>query len=214
MRRAPVRQVAGIVWRGSIPLDELVPENARAVRLWRIPANLSAPAQLVVLWEWGKPGQDEIDPLGPPPAWGVGVWNKTTVSAPIGGPGLEWRLEYARRFSRNSSVFVQFGDVTRDGHKDVLIEDSMGSGACGHRRVVVTVGAAVREVLDVPGCENGVKLGIGSVLTDRPGQHCKGLNSGAHCFRTRILETRRWDGHALRPDERKVVRLRRDHTPM
>jgi hypothetical protein len=167
-----------------------VPQGPAGVQVERryLAASGAAPEQVLVSWngwEQPRPGRYES---------GLSIWERTPNSRVV-----RWHAVYAERFPNLGALYLQLGDVTRDGHEDVLVEASRGSGGCGVRNVLATVDGRVREIYRSPRmCEatfsiSGATLSI--VESIGPCPH-PGPQS-AHCRGGERRTVRRWDGDEL-----------------
>ena len=195
LRRAALAAAAGVAWvvaatgcaaagsgapsaasRDARPA--LLPPGARPVRWWFAPAADAPPRRMVVAWRARRLERGE-------PQQGVVVAEKD---------GHRWRRVYAVRFTAQATVETQFGDVTGDGRSDLLLEQSMGSGACGWRRIVATYGRRTRELYRRHACDSfAIRDGALVVASGVYTPH------DAHCCPTFTRATwLRWDGRRLR----------------
>ena len=176
---------------GNVPVDELVPKPAQVTGTWYVPEAAGVGEQIVVAWA-----------NGPNPfrqAHGLAVWQSFADEPP-------WRAVYAFLDAAREGVFgidVLLGDLTDDGHPDVLsFEDEGGSGACGTWRVLATLGRAVDELYVGHTCDTNIVVSDGTlVLTEsvfRPGD--------AHCCPSATRTTTiRFDGEAWQVVDRSVT---------
>lgn len=130
---------------------------------------------------------------------GILVWQASSD-----GRTTAWRVVYGRRYPSYLSVRYQIGDVTRDGHADVLVEAAMGSAGCGSRRMIATVAGETREILSRYDCEIGMHIGTrrkraesGDLWIREPVGRCPYPDPSAHCFGGSRTLRKRWDGSRL-----------------
>lgn len=148
------------------------------------------PAELVVAWD-----RLHLASAKSPPAQqqGVTVW----THSPSG-----WRR--ADHFQENYAfvrVFAKAGDVTHDGHADV-VEDAMGDGTAGCRfyRVVATIEGHVRVVYERRNiCEaGGIAARGGNLDVTTIVGPCPYRGGSVHCYGGTRTQTLRWDGRRFR----------------
>lgn len=164
----------------------LAPERART-RVYAVRAAGGEPALLAVLWDRGVRTAAYARPQT---QHGLIVWRQTRRG---------WRLAYARRGSRSLPyVGVRLGDVTHDGHQDVLMtEGSGGSGGCGIRRVIASARGDLREIFRRAMCETEIEARGGDLVVPEPIGPCPDPGGAAHCFGGTRTETWRWNGSRL-----------------
>lgn len=178
--------VAGGVSPHQLRLFELVPAGAGIMGAWFVPATDELGPMVVLTWTRGGEGEPYVQQEG------LGVWHYT---ARTDGGGA-WRVGYVllRRPSDISDVAVHLGDVTGDGHKDVVfVVDLGGTAGCGPWRVVSRHGGGVREVFHRYICEGGIRIARGELLIERPvyRKDCPGVH-GCRDRHRRIIA--RWNG--------------------
>jgi hypothetical protein len=149
-----------------------------------LPATQRAPQQLLVAWSREVRRRDGLFPLAHREE-GYRIWQRQAG---------RWRLVYAVRIPEHFWSGYQVGDVTRDGHPDVLIEESMGTADCGIRRLVATVAGRVQQVYRRRTCETRHRIQGGRLLVNEPVGPCPSRVASVHCFGGRRTFVRRWDG--------------------
>jgi len=154
---------------GLTPLNAFVPPDARPDVGLRVPATPGIPRQLLVEWERGGSAGD-------PFTWerGISVWQA----------GLRDRNSWTRVYSIHVApgygpVRVDLGDLTGDGHADLLLaEDDGGTGDCGPRRVLADVGGQVRQIFGRLTCDTEFAIrrlalvSVGAAYSARDGHCC------------------------------------------
>jgi hypothetical protein len=180
------RTFSGAYDPNDVPLQALIPERGRVHSGLVVPAAAGIPPEIVVTWD---------EDLG---LDGIAVWQRR--------PGFvaDWDRVYQRR-QGEKSPFQRFetstGDVTADGHQDLLVfEDQDGSGGWGTYRLLAVVSGAIRQlyVRHASSDWTAIRLTPRSlVVQDGIGKDPRS-GSDIHCcprfIRTRI---KRWNGHAL-----------------
>lgn len=165
------------------PLGWLAPPGVSGDSRY-FPASGEVPEEIVLRWF------ETPDERG---ARGVIIWHRDRE-----GLNPKWRVAYDRRIDERLHIFLRFGDVTDDGHDDVLVDTSIGSGGCGFRRVLATVGGRVREIYRSQyGCETIVSLEPGVVRVGRGVGPCPYADASAHCSGGSHELVLRWDGRKL-----------------
>jgi hypothetical protein len=180
------------------PRSSLAPPYSRVwVRILR--AAGGAPEQILVRWnrELRHRGGGFAGDLRR--QQGVLVWEGARR-----GAFTRWRVVYSRRFRPWDSTFASTGDVTGDGHPDALLEQVMGSGACGPHIVVGQVRGRVRTLFRRDTCETSMGLARGALVIDEPVGPCPYEAGSAHCFGGRRVVVMRWNGSKLVPAETTV----------
>ena len=181
--------LAGIVLSSGGPSRSaaagFVPNGARLLREWKIPAGGGIARQLLVEWQRGR------DPDPRRNTYVLALWQ---LSAKGWIQGLRIRLPPADE----SIVRVQEADVTHDGHLDqVVTGPTQGSGDCGPRRVLATVDGRAKQIfrLGPLTCDTQVWAAHRAVVVARAvyaahDSHC--------CATLTSKQTLRWDGDGLR----------------
>ena len=150
----------------GIPAERLVPPGAEVAGTWFLPGAAGIPDQVVATWGSGA------DPLRR--EQGLVVWERYPERP-------AWRPAYAFLDPPKSGVFgirVLVGDLTGDGHEDLLaFEDRGGSGACGTWRVVAAVEFLPETIYEKDTCDADLTIHDGQLVIDeavfKPGDaHC------------------------------------------
>jgi hypothetical protein len=166
---------------------ELAPPFSQ-VEARRLPAAGGAPAQIVATWQRRLRGQRAS-------RGGLLIWERSAAS--------RWSVVYSRRFEFGGYQAVQVGDVSGDGHDDVLLETSLGTGGCGPRRLIAFAGGGTRELYGRYFCEGHADIVRGSLRVRRGIGPCPYIEDSAHCRGGLSTTFLRWEGQ-------KLVRSRRD----
>jgi hypothetical protein len=185
------------VLHGPRPANAALAPARAHVDVYRLRAAGAAPEQLAVLWQRqtrtgagraaGYLNQEQ----------GLVVWQRS-------GPAL-WRRALTRQFaSSDSPPNVTTGDVTGDGHPDILVRIEQGSGACGPREIFATVHARIRRIFYRDECESLVQLKDGAVRLTEPVGRCPYKQGSAHCFGGDAQIVERWNGRRLVVASRRV----------
>ncbi|MGQ0670538.1 MAG: hypothetical protein ACT4PO_12830 [Actinomycetota bacterium] len=164
----------------EVPPGALVPEGSQVTGTWYVPESGGIGEQIVVAWATGA------DPFRQ--EHGLALWQRHVDDPP-------WRAAYAFLDKVGRGVLgirAQLGDLTADGHEDVLsFEDTGGSGACGVWRVLATVEGAVAELYHRQTCDTDIVASEGTLIVTEAVFE----PADAHCCpsatRTRTL---RWGG--------------------
>jgi hypothetical protein len=176
------------------PAWKLAPQFSR-IYMERLPAAGGAPDQIIVGWSRGirregRYGYEETDQSG------FLVWERVARS--------RWRVVYEQPSVFGGYNRFQVGDVTGDGHHDVLFDTSMGSGACGPRRLVAYAGRRTWELFGRDFCEGHAQIVNGALRVEEAVGPCPHEVASAHCrggVRTTML---RWQGAKLVSAKRTV----------
>ena len=170
----------------TVPLQALIPERGRVWSARVVPAAAGIPPEIVVTWD------EEVGLRG------LAVWQRHR------GFVGRWRRIYLRRRG-DESPFQRFetttGDVTGDGHQDVLVfEDEDGSGGWGTYRLLAVVSGTMRQlyVRRASSDWTTIRLRHGAhAVSDGIGKDPRSAGS-IHCC-PRFIRTRvkRWNGRAL-----------------
>ena len=150
----------------DIPTSRLVPTGAQAGDRQTVPASGEVLDQIVVTWSEGSgPFQQ---------AHGLAIWQRFP-DAPA------WSVVYSFVDEIAAGVLgirVELGDLTGDGHEDVLSFESLGgSGACGVWRVIAAQGEVTAEIYKQQTCDTQVEIDAGTLVVTEsvyaPGDsHC------------------------------------------
>jgi hypothetical protein len=183
-----------------------------------VQAEAPTPAQLAP--QFSRVGVEWLAAAGRAPDQAAVSWSRTLRSA--GGPlGFEerteqgfliwqrvardrWRLVYSRDFEYGGYTGVDVGDVTGDGHNDVLLETSMGTGACGPRRLVAYAGGRTRELFARDFCEGSAEIAGGSLKVTMGVGPCPEPAGSVHCHGGISTELFRWSGAKVATSRRTV----------
>lgn len=168
---------------GDLADATLVPPDAQVTARVELPSAGGVPDQIAVAYAIGddpfaaEHGFALWQRFAEPPAWSVVL---AFVDAPEDGV---------------LGIVVRGGDLTGDGHADVLtFEDTGGSGACGRWRVLATIDGDARQLFSKRTCDTDIAL-VPGALAMREAVY---EPDDAHCcpsaFRTTTLE---WDGTAF-----------------
>ena len=155
----------------------------------RLAPAAGAPEQRLVIWS-----RDLRTRRGTVHEQGYWIWERNRV----------WRRVYGRELAFGLDTRAEVGDVTGDGHDDVLLESTMGTGACGPRRLVAYAGGRTRELFSRGFCEGHAEI-VGGALRVRMGVGpCPYPDASAHCFGGMSTTVLRWDGAKLISNRRSV----------
>ena len=155
----------------------------------RLPPAAGAPEQRLVLWS-----RELRTKRGPVHEQGYWIWERKRG----------WLRVYSRELAYGLHTAAEVGDVTGDGHDDVLLESTMGTGACGPRRLVAYAGGRTRELFSRGFCEGHADI-VGGALRVRMGVGpCPYPDASAHCFGGMSTTVLRWDGAKLISSRRSV----------
>ena len=141
-----------------------------------------APEQRLVIWS-----RELRTPRGTVHRQGYWIWER------VGS----WRRVYGRELAYGLLTEAEVGDVTGDGHDDVLVQSTMGTGACGPRRLVAYAGGRTRELFSRGFCEGHADIVGGSLRVRRGVGPCPYVESSAHCRGGTSTTTLRWRGARL-----------------
>ena len=165
-------------------LAKLVPTLADASQIV-LPAEGGVPEQIAA--EWGQ--QFRVGGSDFRYRQGVYIWERETPR--------RWREVYRREVPYGFSWNLFTGDVTRDGHDDVLLVESAGSGGCGRRLVLASVRGETRPIFDKENCEDYLRIAHGALEINEAVGPCPEEIGGAHCYGGRRERILRWNGRAL-----------------
>jgi hypothetical protein len=137
---------------------------------------------------------------------GFGIWRRT---------GGRWLRMYAERTPPPGgkdpyAMGFTVGDVTQDHRADVLVEQEMGSGACGPRELIAVGRTRVTRLFRRFTCEvpSGIQDGL-FVYRETVGS-CR--VPAAHCYSGVRIDLRGYNGRRL-VDHRVIVRCSRPVRP-
>jgi hypothetical protein len=178
----------------DVATSRLIPAGAQADDRRTVPASANVPDQIVVTWSQGS------DPFRQ--AHGLAIWQRFP-EAPA------WSVVYSFVDEAAAGVLgvrTQLGDLTGDGHDDVLSLESLGgSGACGVWRVIAAHEGVTGEVFRRRTCDTQVRIEAGTLVLTR----CVYAPEDPHCcpgrYRTTTL---RWNGEAWGVVGREVTQGR------
>lgn len=171
--------------------DRLAPARSR-IQLFVLAASPPIPEQLFVVWARTARGRLKGATADEVPQNGVMLWERAAA-----GRRSVWRLVYARRLEPDTSPAVDIGDVSGDGHPEVLYAGLQGSGNCGLWRLLVTTSRGIEEVLRDANCETEHELSGGVFHLRKIMGPCPVTPAAAHCYGG-VRDTRmRWDGRRL-----------------
>ncbi|HEY2939654.1 MAG TPA: hypothetical protein VGJ27_07570 [Gaiellaceae bacterium] len=196
-RRFPVELIAP---RGRRPRSALLAPVGSEIELRSLQASGRAPEQLLVVWSRELRTRGGAQASNLTGERGVFVWQAQPARR-----RTRWLVAYARRYPDIGPVGFSVGDVTGDGHPEVLLAQLQGSGGCGPWTVVATTGRSVREIFDRTTCESYLKLAHGALVIDDPVGPCPYRQGSAHCFGGRRTLVERWNGHRLVVVKKTVV---------
>jgi hypothetical protein len=173
------RHVAG----ADPPLSALMPQFATGTAK-HLAASGGAPAQIVVDWSRNvrRPGRAQSLEQG------LIVWQRD----PTG-----WDVAYRHNYPNGLTRELDFGDVTGDGHEDILLIEARGSGYCGPRQVLATVDGRVERLFRRYLCEGRAKIELGDLLFEVPVGRCPYRQGSAHCYGGWRRVVMRWRGRRL-----------------
>ena len=165
--------VAVLAGAASAHDRRFVPDGARLVDQWTVPAGGGVPEQLVVHWRQSM-------------FHGVWFWERRANG---------WVRIGALPVARSTEgVLVARGDLTGDGHPEIVVQEGRGTGFCGSKFVVMT--APMRTMFRRGGCD--FFLGVaGGALVLSAGRYTL---HDAHCcptFSRRIRYV--WTGRRMKP---------------
>lgn len=168
----------------------LVPPGAQLLDRITLEAAGDVPDQVAVTYVIGE------DPFAA--EHGVAVWQRFDEP-----PAWSVVLAFVDPPARGVlGIRMQAGDLTGDGHDEVLtFEETGGSGACGRWRVLAATGVNTEQVFARQTCDTEILL-VGGALEVREAVY---EPDDPHCcpsaFRTTTLE---WDGEAFEETDVRV----------
>lgn len=184
----------------DVSLHRFAPAEARILQVRPIREAGGVPPQLVLTWERDDQYDKEL---------GLLLWQYT------GGLQVSWKVVYLIRDRRRTAVaragpprdvhqtpdeigisFVRFdlGDVTGDGHPDVLTEEhGSGTGGCAVFRVLANEGSAVHQIRIEETCETRMSLTRDGLLEIDEAAYPKWCESPHGCARR--IRSLSWNSH-------------------
>jgi hypothetical protein len=202
---SPTAGAAGFVGRvataaGRRPrVDQLVPPRSQG-RVAVLPAGSTVPEQIFASWSRTVRRSATVHELEEQGQEGVLLWQRAEDTR-----RAVWRLVYRTRVPPSGSVVFDTGDISGDGHPEVIFAMLQGSGACGTWRLLVTTSSGVREALRDQNCETYHELSDGALHLREPVGPCPYSDRAAHCYGGTRDRQLRWDGRKL-VEVRTVVR--------
>jgi hypothetical protein len=115
-----------------------------------------------------------------------------------------WRTVYERGFDWAGFLGVSTGDLTGDGHADVLIQSEEGSAGCGPHVAVASVRGRTREIFRRYACESYFLIRAGRLEVNEPVGPCPEPHAALHCFGGRRSIVMRWTGIRLVRESTRV----------
>ena len=175
----------------DIPTERLIPPDTQAGDRDLATGAAGVLDQIVVTWSEGS------DPFQQ--AHGLAIWQEFP-DAPA------WSVVYSfvdRASAGVLGIRVEFGDLTGDGHEDVLSLESLGgNGACGVWRVIATRDGVTDEIYDEQTCDTQVEMDAGTLVVTESVY----ATGDSHCcpskYRTTTL---RWNGETWDVVSREVT---------
>lgn len=174
--RAVLLAVVVAVLAGSASAHDrrLVPDGSRLVEQWTVSAGGGVREQLVVHWSRSRLYH------------GVWIWERR--------PSGWVRIGALPVVRYTEAILFALGDLTGDGHPEVVLQEGQGSGFCGSKLVVMT--RPVRTLFRRGGCDFSLRIAGGALF----------LSAGrytlhdAHCCPTFTRRTRFvWTGRRMKP---------------
>jgi hypothetical protein len=173
------------------PRHLLAPARAET-RVILLPAGGEVPEQLFVVWSRTVRGRVTVPTPEESFEQGVLLWEPSTM-----GRRSVWRVVYGRRVAADDYVTADIGDMSGDGHPEVMFAGLHGSGGCGATRLLVTTERGVKEALRHEGCETASELSGGLFHLREPVGPCPYRQTGAHCYGGVRDTQMRWNGRKL-----------------
>jgi hypothetical protein len=178
------------------------PADSRILVVSPISEAGGVPAQLVLTWARGGDGSlpEEIGLLLWQHAGGLQApWKVVYVIHDLTGSGIfragsPGRLRRARAdIGLLSRIGMDIGDVTGDGHGDVLVfEEGSGTAGCSLFRVLANTGRTVEQIYFEEACETSMAITENGLLKVDEATYPKGCKNIHGCGRRfRLL---RWNG--------------------
>jgi hypothetical protein len=177
---------------GERPARHLLAPPRAEMRVVTLPAGGRAPEQLFVTWNRTVRGRPTVPTPEEVSEQGVLLWQVSTI-----GPRSVWRVVYGRRLAPDDYVSVDAGDISGDGHPEVMFSGLQGSGGCGVTRLLVTTEQGVKEALRHENCETRSELSSGLFHLRDPVGRCPYREAGAHCYGGVRDTQMRWNGRRL-----------------
>jgi hypothetical protein len=115
-----------------------------------------------------------------------------------------WETVYDRRFFRGW-MRTWLGDLTRDGHLDVLVVSEQGTAGCGEHLVIASVRGQPREIYRRATCETWHDLRGDRLVVNEPVGPCPDPEDALHCFGGRRVSVLRWTGTRLVRESGRVM---------
>jgi hypothetical protein len=177
-----------------LDLAALVPADSSPTNEWRLVGGKDAPDQIAVSWTRTFAYQHKER--------GLVIWQQT--------PRFRWKRVYSLiTDSGNDSypssvdeVSATSGDVTGDGHPDLLIDAAeYGTGTCGTFTLLGTVGQHLRRLLRVWACGDRVNVQLvpRALLIASRFDKDPATSTMIHCCYRRVRKTLlRWPDGTLR----------------
>ena len=198
-RPAPMpKRFAGVFAPAKLPLLELVPKDAVVMHGWSVPAGGGVPPQVAVWWQRTSLAGSSLDTSG------LAIWQRLPRAA-------SWRLVSSLRFPvyRVEGVHIRAGDVSGDGHPDLLLfEDMGGSAGCGLYRLLASVQGQMTQLSVRRGCFDNARLrlhGGALVMYDGIAKDPRTLEQIHCCWRVWLRTVMRWRGRKLVGVERRQI---------
>ena len=161
----------------------------------RLAASGGAPEQMLVAWSSTSRARYGVVVE----KQGVWIWERKA----------SWQRVYAHQ-APFANTETSVGDVTSDGHPDVLISEAQGTGACGVRRLVAFAAGRTSELFARDFCEGDAAIVGDALRVQAKVGPCPYKEASAHCaggFRTTFY---RWRG-AKRVSARSFVKCYEPH---
>ena len=170
---------------GQIPATELIAPPKSAATAFYIEAAGGVPAQLLVNWSRG--------PSGVGREYGVAIWQWASED-------FVWRRVFQRVYPFHlPTQGTVIRDITRDGHKDVWVAADLGTGGCGPRRALASVGGAMRWIYDAGSvCLTRWTYLAGGLRVEDGVGPCPDPNGHYTCTGGRRMRVYRWNGSVLK----------------
>jgi hypothetical protein len=202
-KRSPIPlRTADVPDPQDVSLHRFAPADARVLQVRPIRGAGGVPAQLVLTWERG----DESAPR----ELGLLLWQYT------GGLRVSWKVVYlihdrprngvaqagppgdlhrTREAIGISGIGFDLGDLTGDGHHELLTEEhGSGTAGCAFFRVLATEGSEIRQIRVEETCETHMNITRDGLLEISEAVYPKWCESPHGCaLRIRSLK---WNGGA------------------
>jgi hypothetical protein len=177
---------------GERPARRLLAPARAQTQVIVLPAGGRVPEQLFVVWSRMVRGRLTVPTQEESFEQGVLLWESSTS----GGRSV-WRVAYERKVAPYDYVSADAGDMSGDGHPEVMFAGLRGSGGCGVTRLLVTTEQGVKEALRHEGCETRSELSGRVFHLREPVGRCPYRQSGAHCYGGVRDAQMRWNGRKL-----------------